>query len=220
MVILSLKEWLKVFSKIYKLIFLEFKESLFLGLSNHLPRSPLTNKLRPKILRMAGVKIGKETAIYSGIEIAPIGGGKNLSIGKNSFVNTGVRFQCPEGGEIKIGDKVLIGPRCQFETLNHEVNLNVEGRRPNLHLPITVEDCSWIGAKAVILPGVTIGYGSIVAAGAVVTKDVPPNVVVGGVPAKIIKRINATSEVDITAQLELQTDRSRQLIKSGTCVKN
>lgn len=113
-----------------------------------------------------------------------------MSIGSDTFINTGVRFQCPKGGEIQIGNKVLIGPRCQFETLNHTIEINEHGSRPNVHLPIVIEDSVWIGANTVILQGVTIGYGSIIAAGAVVTKDVPPNVMVGGVPAKFIKNLN------------------------------
>ncbi len=178
--------------KIIILLFRGFKESLFIGLSNFLPRSILSDRLRPKLLRLAGIRIGQNTDVYRNIEIAPIGGAKNLTIGEGAFINSGVRFQCPDGGKITIGKKVLIGPRCQFETLNHEIAINENGCRPNIIKPIIVEDYVWIGAKSVILQGVTIGRGSIVAAGAVVTKDVPPNTVVGGVPAKVIKSIIKT----------------------------
>jgi maltose O-acetyltransferase len=107
-----------------------------------------------------------------------------------------VRFQCPNGGEITIGRNVLIGPNSQFETLNHEIPLNENGRRPNIIKPIIIEDFVWIGARAVILQGVKIGKGSIIAAGAVVTKDVPANSIVGGVPAKLIKTIDNSNKQD------------------------
>jgi acetyltransferase-like isoleucine patch superfamily enzyme len=134
--------------------------------------------------------------MYNNFEIAPFGAAKNLTIGKGTFVNSGVRFQCPNGGEITIGRNVLIGPNSQFETLNHEISLNENGRRPNIIKPIIIEDFVWIGARAVILQGVKIGKGSIIAAGAVVTKDVPANSIVGGVPAKLIKTIDNSYKQD------------------------
>jgi len=175
--------------KIHRLLLFGFKESFFLGLSNNLPRNLISNYFRVKILRKSGISIGKNTDIYKGIELAPIGASKYLEIGSDTFINSNVRFQCSEKGKVIIGNKVLIGPRCQFETINHSIHLNTDNRRPNESNSIIVEDNVWIGANVVILSGVTIGSGSIVAAGAVVTKNVSKNVVVGGVPAKIIKNI-------------------------------
>ena len=111
--------------------------------------------------------------------------GKNISVGKNVFINSGCRFQ--DQGGIIIGDGVLIGHNVVLATLNHDINPR---KRSNLHpAPIVVGKNVWIGANATVVPGVTIDDGAIIAAGAVVTKDVPPNVIVGGVPAKIIKKI-------------------------------
>jgi len=111
--------------------------------------------------------------------------GKNISVGKNVFINSGCRFQ--DQGGIIIGDGVLIGHNVVLATLNHDINPR---KRSNLHpAPIVVGKNVWIGANATVVPGVTIDDGAIIAAGAVVTKDVPPNVIMGGVPAKIIKKI-------------------------------
>lgn len=111
--------------------------------------------------------------------------GKNIHVGKNVFINSGCRFQ--DQGGITIGDGVLIGHNVVLATLNHDMNPR---KRSTLHpAPITIGNDVWIGANATVLPGVTIGDGAVIAAGAVVTKDVPSNVIVGGVPAKIIKKI-------------------------------
>ncbi len=116
--------------------------------------------------------------------------GKNIHIGKNVFINSGCRFQ--DQGGIIIGDGVLIGHNAVLATLNHDIN--PENRSSMTPAPIIIGKNVWIGASATILPGVTIGDGAIVAAGAVVTKNVPPNVIVGGVPAKVIKAIESEKE--------------------------
>ena len=111
--------------------------------------------------------------------------GKNIHIGKNVFINSGCRFQ--DQGGIYIGDNVLIGHNVVLATLNHEENPKNRG---NLcPAPVKIENDVWIGSNATVLPGVTIGQGAIIAAGAVVTKDVEENSVVGGVPAKFIRKI-------------------------------
>lgn len=111
--------------------------------------------------------------------------GKNIQVGKNVFINSGCRFQ--DQGGIKIGNGVLIGHNVVLATLNHA--LNPQRRADMYPAPIVIGDNVWIGANATILPGVKIGHGAVVAAGAVVTHDVLENEVVGGVPARVIKRI-------------------------------
>lgn len=101
--------------------------------------------------------------------------GKNITIGKNVFINSGCRFQ--DQGGIMIGDGTLIGHNVVLATLNHDINPN---KRGNIHpAPIVIGKNVWIGANATVVPGVSIGDGAIVAAGAVVTKDVPKNTIVG-----------------------------------------
>jgi acetyltransferase-like isoleucine patch superfamily enzyme len=91
-------------------------------------------------------------------------------------------------GGIRFGDRIMLGPRVTLITANHDVRT-----RLGLVAPIRIEDDVWIGAGAVVLPGVTIGRGSIVAAGAVVARDVGPGVLVGGVPARVIKTLGEVS---------------------------
>ena len=114
--------------------------------------------------------------------------GKNIHIGRNVFFNGGCRFQ--DQGGIYIDDGALIGPMVVLATLNHEQD--PEHRGNLFPKPIHIGKKVWIGANATVLPGVTIGDGAIVAAGAVASKDVPSGVIVGGVPAKIIKRVEHT----------------------------
>lgn len=111
--------------------------------------------------------------------------GKNITVGRNVFINAGCQFQ--DHGGIVLEDGVLVGHNTVIATLNHDQDYR--GRSSLLPAPVRVCRDVWIGAGCVICPGVTIGEHSIVAAGAVVTKDVPPDVVVGGVPARIIKRL-------------------------------
>lgn len=116
--------------------------------------------------------------------------GTNTIIGRNVFINAGCCFQ--DQGGITIGDRTLIGHQVVLATLNH--GLLPERRNEFSPAPIVIGSDVWIGSHATILPGVTIGDGAIVAAGAVVTKDVPPRTVVAGVPARVIKTLPAAEE--------------------------
>lgn len=111
--------------------------------------------------------------------------GKNITIGKEVFINSGCHFQ--DQGGIEIGDGALIGHNVVLATINHD--LNPKGNRKNHYAPIRIGAHVWIGSNVTVLPGVTIGDWAVVAAGAVVTRDVPSMTVVGGVPAKILKVI-------------------------------
>ena len=112
--------------------------------------------------------------------------GRLTTFGKNVFINHACSFL--DLGGITIEDDVLIGPKVNLITENHPVE--PADRQTLLLKPIVIKRNAWIGAAATILPGVTVGENSVVAAGALVSKDVPPNTVVGGIPAKIIKQIN------------------------------
>lgn len=111
--------------------------------------------------------------------------GQFISMGKKVFINSGCMFM--DRGGITLEDEVFIGPNVNLITENHAEQPKL---RHNVYTkPILIKRNAWIGAAAVILPGVTIGENAIVAAGAVVSKDVPDNAIVGGVPAKVIRQI-------------------------------
>lgn len=111
--------------------------------------------------------------------------GKNINIGKRVFINMGCTFQ--DWGGIAIGDDCLIGHNCTICTVNHDKNSNTRGNM--VCRPVKIGDKVWIGANVIILPGVSIGDGAIIAAGTVVTKDVAPAMIVGGSPARVINKI-------------------------------
>lgn len=116
--------------------------------------------------------------------------GKNINIGKNVFINSCCCFQ--DQGGITINDGVLIGHNAVFATLDHD--FNPQERQSMMPKPIVICKNVWIGANVTVLGGVTIGENAIVAAGAVVTKDVPANSIVAGVPAKFVKWIDSKLE--------------------------
>lgn len=111
--------------------------------------------------------------------------GKNIHIGKNVFINACCHFQ--DHGGITLGDGCQIGHNVVFATLNH--GNSSEDRPTTYPAPIVLEKNVWVGSNSTILPGVTVGDNAIIAAGAVVTKDVPADSIVGGVPARFIKSI-------------------------------
>lgn len=111
--------------------------------------------------------------------------GKNINLGKNVFINSGCHFQ--DQGGIYIGNNVLIGHCVTLATLNHVQS--PKDRASMIPKAIHIGSDVWIGSNSTILQGVTIGDGAIIAAGSVVTKNVEPNVIVGGVPAKFMKYV-------------------------------
>jgi acetyltransferase-like isoleucine patch superfamily enzyme len=115
--------------------------------------------------------------------------GYNVKIGKNVFINFNSVFL--DTCLITIGDRTLVGPNVSFYSATHPLDpaLRNGTRGPELGKEIHVKEDCWIGGNVVILPGVTIGRGSTVGAGSVVTKDVPEFTVVAGNPAKIIRKI-------------------------------
>ncbi len=111
--------------------------------------------------------------------------GCRMTIGKNVTINKGATILSP--GRVVIEDNVLIGPEVKITTVDHDLY----DRHNLFHFgQVTIKQNAWICIGAIICPGVTIGENAVVAAGAVVTKDVEPNTVVGGVPAKEIRKIS------------------------------
>lgn len=113
--------------------------------------------------------------------------GKNIHLGKNVYINLNNYFM--DGASITIGDNVFIGSYCGFYTANHPLDYTNRNKGLEKALPIKVGDNCWFGANVSVMPGVTIGAGCVIAAGSVVTKDIPDNSLAAGVPAKVIKTI-------------------------------
>ena len=113
--------------------------------------------------------------------------GTLTSFGKGVFVNHNCYFM--DGGRINIGDNVFIGPYCGFYTATHPVKYAERNKGLEKALPINIGDNCWFGANVTVLQGVTIGSGCVIAAGSVVTEDIPANSVAAGVPAVVKKKI-------------------------------
>jgi acetyltransferase-like isoleucine patch superfamily enzyme len=139
-------------------------------------------QIRSLLSQITGSEIDESVAVFTPLYINY---GKNTTIGKNVFIN----FDCVflDLGGITIEDNVLIAPKVSLLSEGHP--LSTVERQSLVPGPIHIKKNAWIGAGATILPGVTIGENAVVAAGAVVSKDVPANTIVGGVPAKAIKTI-------------------------------
>lgn len=117
--------------------------------------------------------------------------GKNITVGENVFINACCHFQ--DHGGVIIGDGCQIGHNVVFATLNHE--MAAERRSVTYPAPIVLGKNVWVGSNATILQRVTIGDNAVIGAGAVVTKDVAANTVVGGVPARFIKTLTSNNHL-------------------------
>lgn len=139
-------------------------------------------EVRKLLSQITGVELDASVHVFTPLNINY---GRNTRIGKNVFIN----FDCVflDLGGITIEDNVMLAPRVSLLSEGHPVS--PAERHALVPGKILIRKNAWIGANATILPGVTIGENSIVAAGAVVNKDVPDNVVVAGIPAKVIKSI-------------------------------
>ncbi len=156
------------------------------SIAKYLPNSYSKIKIGQKAIRRAfasgfAESIGKNANIERKAII-----GRHIVLGDNSSI--GPNAQVPDG--TTIGDNVMMARDVLIYTVNHrydrfDIPMNKQGITEIN--PVKIEDDVWIGARAIILDGVTIGTGAIVAAGAIVTKDVPPYAIVGGNPAKVIK---------------------------------
>ena len=154
-----------------------------LKLSSQLNNAGNVGEIRECLSAIIGKKIDESTTIFAPFHV---NFGRFIQLGKNVFINHACSFL--DMGGITIEDDVLIGPKVNLITEKHP--LGPADRRALVTRPIVIRKKAWIGAAATILPGVTIGENAVVAAGAVVSRDVAANTVVGGVPAKFIKAIS------------------------------
>jgi acetyltransferase-like isoleucine patch superfamily enzyme len=133
--------------------------------------------IRRSLLRLSGVRIGSNVAglKHCGFET------KHISIGDDSFVNVGCWFE--GDGQIEIGRNVFLGPQVMILTSTHDIDAAGQVTREPVGCQVQIGDRCWLGARALVMPGVTIGEGTVIGAGAVVTKDCEPGALYAGVPA-------------------------------------
>lgn len=162
--------------------------ALYYGLARYLPASylPLGNlfkSIRYQICRHLFASCGKNVNVESA---AFFYSGKNVSVGDNSGLGRHARIS----GKVTIGRDVMMGPHVTIYTRNHDfsrTDIPMNQQDFCKEEPVTIGDDVWIGSHIIILPGVSIGRGSVIGAGSVVTKDVPEWTIVAGNPAKVIR---------------------------------
>lgn len=157
-------------------------------IAKHLPTSSAPWACGSRRIRVGLVRhFTRDVHVTANIERGADIGGRDLTVGARSGIGINCMVQVP----LHIGADVMMGPECRIYTVAHESS---DISRPMLDQGATapegvvIHDDVWLGARVMVMPGVTIGHGSIVAAGAVVTKDVAPFTVVAGVPATVVRK--------------------------------
>jgi maltose O-acetyltransferase len=157
-----------------------------LMLVNLLPFTALA-RVRAQLLRSAGVRFGARVSVAGRIHLSTA----NLETGNDVWIGDGTAFYNSGDSWIRLGSRIDIAPHCVFCTGTHETGGASWRAGTGKCEDIEVGDGCWVGIRATVLAGVTLGDGCIVAAGAVVTASTPDHVLVGGVPARVLKRLPA-----------------------------
>ena len=145
-------------------------------------------RFRAMVYRLAGFRIGRDSKFLDRATFDTLGNPySNLSIGRRSQVGIGCHFSL--NAPVTIGDNVIFGHYVRIITDTHVIGPGHRRCGERVPLPVSIEDGVWVASDVTILPGVTIGAGSVVASGSVVTRDVPPNSLVGGVPAAVLREL-------------------------------
>ena len=138
------------------------------------------------LLRALGIGVGEGTRVCG--RVAFFGGGR-VTIGRDCWIGVGATFYTAQNGDVTIGDACDIAPEACFHCGSHEVGGRERRAGPGTAAPIAVGDGCWIGTRATLLAGVTVGRGGVVAAGAVVAADQPADTLAGGVPARTLRAL-------------------------------
>ncbi len=148
--------------------------------------SPLNLPRRMRMMKRMFAKVGKNCYIES--PFFANFGGANVHLGDNVYMNFGVTMV--DDTHIYIGDGTMLAPNVVVATAGHPIMPELRARALQYNMPVTIGKNCWIGAGALIMPGVTIGDNSVIGAGSVVTKDIPANVVAVGNPCRVLREIN------------------------------
>jgi maltose O-acetyltransferase len=160
-----------------------------MGVMNILSRvaAKVRREVRNAYFRKKLGSLGKGSSLYPGVYVSHP---ENIFIGDNVSIAPGVYLGASSQGRITIGDRCAIAQGTRIVTPTHDPDV-LPVSKVGINRSVSIGHDVWIGAAAIILPGVTVHDGAIVAAGAVVTKDVPPDCLVGGVPARLIKNLDS-----------------------------
>ncbi len=156
---------------------------------------PSDQKTREQILKKLLPHCGAQVHILAPIQADY---GCRTTIGEGTEINHGIYLM--DGGGISIGAHCFIGPDCGFYTAAHPLLAAERSQGLEKASPIVVEDNVWLGGKVIILPGVTIGKGSVIGAGSVVSKDIPAGVVAAGSPCRVLRQITEQDAIDCSRE--------------------
>ena len=188
-----LTDWIKAFHKLLKFKNIPYLRGFILSLK--FDKKALV-KQKGKVIVIkdnAIIEVGDRTVFYPNVKLSCVGDREKtakLKIGKKCTIGDRTEIHC--GDSITIGDEVLISWDCNILDRDYH---SVDGETEKTN-PVIVGDCVWIGCRSIILKGVTIGEGAVVAAGSIVTENVPEFTLVAGNPAKIKKKIKSWKNVD------------------------
>ena len=147
------------------------------------------NRTRTLLLRAAGIRIGARSIVMGPLDITGPGHVRELfSIGESTYISGPLHVDV--GAPVRIGNRVQFGHHVVLLTVEHEIGPSESRCGALVAAPISIGDGVWLGSCVTVLPGVSIGHGAIVATGAVVCRDVAPNTLVGGVPARLIRELD------------------------------
>ncbi len=164
------------------------RELFAMVIANWLPRCQFFDRHRWLALRVGGCRVSRAT-IWAPFDVRPFGSLVNLSIGEGTFINAGFRCGVPDGALVVIGRDCAIGPNVSLETVNHGLRFDPATGWTSKRAGIEIQDRVWIGSGSILLPGVIVGHDSVIAAGSVVTRSLPPFSLVAGVPAKLVRNL-------------------------------
>ena len=168
------------------------------------------NYLRTLVWRAAGLRTGERVRIMGPLHLTGRARWQdNLTLGSGVFLSCPLQIDLE--APVHIGDRVHIGQHVMLLTVDHEIGPSEQRCAATRALPIRIGDGAWLGSGSIVLPGVSIGKGAVVAAGAVVTRDVPDDTLVAGIPARIVRHLDEAPQSDdfrLRAQANAETSRS------------
>lgn len=188
-----------------------FSRRSFARLASSLPIQAM-DRSRTELLRRAGVSIGPRSLVQGPLLVTGSGDNPCLKLSIGTFSLISGALHCDIGAPIRIGDRVRIGHNVALLTVDHELGPGDMRSGVTKHGPIEIGDGAWLASHVMVLPGVRIGAGAIVAAGSVVTRDVPDNTLVLGVPARVARDLTDAGDAgDPGPESELPLSRRRFL---------